>query len=220
MKIVIVEDHVLTRDLLHLLCERDLHHQVVGQAGDGREGVEVILRSDPDLVLLDLHLPELSGFGVAEILHQAGCRPRILALSSHCDAYTVYRIEHIRIDGFVDKMFSLVSNLQEAITTVAAGRSYFSDSYRRAKTERRDNPEAFDKVLSPQEQRILVMVGDMLVDREIAERLAISDLTVEKHRANMQRKLALGSRMELIRYARRHGFTEGKLVAGSSYFGG
>jgi len=208
MRIVIVEDHALTRDLLHLLCKRDLNHEVVGEAADGRQAVEVIIRCKPDLVLLDLHLPEYSGFCVAEIIRRAGCRPRILALSSFCNDYTVYWIERIQFDGFVDKMASLVTNLQEAIATVAEGRAYFSDAYCKIKAARRQNPEAFEKVLTEREQRILAMIGDLLTDREIAERLEISGLTVEKHRSNMQRKLGLDNRTVLTRYAYQHGFTE------------
>jgi NarL family two-component system response regulator LiaR len=209
MKIVIVEDHVLTRDLLHLLCKRELNHEVVGEAADGQQAVEVIVRCKPDLVLLDLHLPEFSGFCVVETIRKAGCRPRILALSSFCDDYTVYWIEQVRLDGFVDKMASLVSNLQDAIVAVAEGRGYFCDSYNRLKSARRVDPAAFDKVLTDREQGILTMIGDMLTDHEIAERLEISDLTVEKHRSNMLRKLGLGNRTLLARYAHEHGFTQG-----------
>src|ERR1700722_1072595 len=118
MRIVIVEDHYLTRDLLHLLCKQDLDREVVGEAGDGREAVEVIVRCKPDLVLLDLRLPEFGGFWVVDTIRRMGCRPRILALSSFCDDYTVYWIEQMQLDGFVDKMASLVSDLQEAIAKV------------------------------------------------------------------------------------------------------
>jgi len=208
MRIVIVEDHVLTRDFLGLLCRRELHHEVVGEAGDGPQAVEVIVRSKPDLVLLDLHLPEFGGFVVVETIRRAGCRARILALSSFCDDYTVYWIEKVRIDGFVDKLASLVSNLQEAIARVAEGRTYFSDSYSTVRAKRHLDPDSFDKMLTEREQGILAMIGDMLTDREIAERLEISELTVEKHRGNMLRKLDLGNRVALVRYAKGHGFTQ------------
>jgi DNA-binding NarL/FixJ family response regulator len=208
MRIVIVEDHGLTRDLLTLLCQRDLHHEIVGEASDGPQAVEVIVRCKPDLVLLDLHLPEFCGFGVVETIRRAGCRPRILALSSHCDDYTVYCIEHAKFDGFVDKLASLVINLQDAIAMVAQGRSYFSNSYYKIKAARHMNPEAFDKILTTREQRILSMIGDFLTDDEIAGRLTISDMTVEKHRGNMLHKLGLENRAALVRYAHEHGFTQ------------
>jgi DNA-binding NarL/FixJ family response regulator len=213
MKIVIVDDHGLTRELLHLLCQRDLEHEVVGEAADGDEAVEVILRCRPDLVLLDLHLPKLNGFRVAELIQRTGHRPRILALSSHCDDYTVYWIEQIRFDGFVDKMASLVANLKEAITSVSTGRAYFSDSFKKISAARRTDPEAFDKILTWREQKILAMVGDLLTDSEIAACLSISNLTVEKHRGNILKKLNLGNRIELTRYAHERGFTQAVGIA-------
>jgi len=208
MRIVIVEDHVLTRDLLHLLCKRDFNYEVVGEAGDGRQAIEVIIRCQPDLVLLDLHLPELNGFGVAETLRRTNCRSKILALSSHCDDYTVYWMEQARLDGFVDKMASLVVNLRQAIAAVAEGHDYFSESYQRIRAARRTDPDAFDKILTEREQEILAMLGDMRTDLEISDRLGITEATVEKHRANMLRKLNLVNRIALVRYAHEHGFTQ------------
>jgi DNA-binding NarL/FixJ family response regulator len=208
MRIVIVEDHVLTRDLLHLLCRQDLNHDVVGEAADGPQAVEVIVRCKPELVLLDLHLPHFGGLRVVDTVRRAGLRPRILALSSFCNDYTVHWIERVQLDGFVDKLASLVSNLQEAIATVAAGRRYYSETYQRIKAARQADPAAFEKILTDQEQKVLAMIGDMLTDVEIAKRLDISELTVEKHRGNMQRKLDIPNRAGLARYASEHGFTQ------------
>jgi len=208
MTIVIVEDHVLTRDLLRVLCEGELGHQVVGEAGRGPEAVETILRCKPDLVLLDLHLPEMGGLSVVEAIRRAGCHPRILALSSFCDEYTFHCIERIGLNGFVDKMKSLVEHLKEAIGTIASGRTYFSETYQSIGQAHRSNPQAFDKILTASEQRIMTMIGDMLTDREIAQRLEIRDLTVEKHRSNILRKLGVRHRIGLALYARQHGLTQ------------
>jgi DNA-binding NarL/FixJ family response regulator len=93
VRIVIVEDHQMFREVLRKVCTQELRHKVVGEAKDGLSAVALIQETAPDLVLLDLHLPGLDGFGVVAALRQARPDIRILVLSSHCDDYTVYRAE-------------------------------------------------------------------------------------------------------------------------------
>src|SRR5216110_1116853 len=103
VRIVIVEDHVMFREVLRKVCAVDLKLKVVGEAGDGQTAVQLVRETKPDLVLLDLHLPNLDGFGVAEAIHEYSPETRILVLSSHCDEYTVFRAERAGVQGFVDK---------------------------------------------------------------------------------------------------------------------
>ena len=207
VRIVIVEDHQMFREVLRKICVQELRHEVVGEAGDGRRAVEVVLATAPDLVLLDLHLPNLDGFGVVAALRQAQPEVRILVLSSHCDNYTVFRVEHAHIQGFVDKNTSAVAVLKQAIAAVSAGRVYFSETFRRLKAERHRDPHSFDKLLTDREQAVLTLIGEPLTDREIARRLGIAPETAEKHRFNLLRKLGLQTSAELVRYAADHGFT-------------
>jgi two-component system response regulator NreC len=207
MKIVIVEDHLMFREVLRKVCTRDLRHQVIGEAADGVIAVELVGRLIPDLVLLDLHLPRLDGFGVVEALKEAVPLLRVLVLSSHCDEYTVYRAEKARVHGFVDKNTNTVAVLKEAITAVAAGKTYFSDTFQRIKEKRQRNSASFDKILTDRERGILSLLGEPLTDAEVATRLGISIETAQKHRFNILRKLGLHTTPELMRYARKHGFT-------------
>ncbi|MDB6092496.1 MAG: two component transcriptional regulator, LuxR family [Verrucomicrobia bacterium] len=207
MKIVIVEDHLMFREVLRKVCTRDLRHTVVGEASDGRTAVELVIKTMPDLVLLDLHLPNLDGFGVVEALKQAAPLVRILVLSSHCDLYTVFRAEKGRVHGFVDKNTNTVATLKDAITAVSQGRTYFSESFVRIKDQRHRDPQSFDKLLTDRERAILTLIGLPLTDLEIAVRLEISTETVSKHRFNVLRKLGLQTTSELMRYSREHGFT-------------
>ena len=207
MKIVIVEDHLMFREVLRKVCVRDLHHEIVGEAGDGRTAVELVLRTSPDLVLLDLHLPNLDGFGVVEALQQASPGIHILVLSSHCDDYTVFRAEHAYVQGFVDKNTNTVPTLKAAITAVGQGRTYFSESFLRIKAARHADPRSFDKLLTDRERAVLTLIGEPRSDSEIAVRLQISEETVEKHRYNILHKLGLQTAAALVRYARDHGFT-------------
>jgi len=207
MKIVIVEDHLMFREVLRKVCTRDLRHTVVGEAGDGRAAVEMVIKTLPDLVLLDLHLPNLDGFGVVEALKQVAPLTRVLVLSSHCDDFTVFRAEKARVQGFVDKNTNTVETLKEAITAVGQGRTYYSEAFLSIKATRHDNPQSFDKLLTDRERAVLTMIGEPLTDPEIAARFGISTETVEKHRFNILRKLSLQTTAELGRYARDHGFT-------------
>jgi DNA-binding NarL/FixJ family response regulator len=207
MKIVIVEDHLMFREILRKVCSRDLHHEVVGEASDGHAAVQLVTKTSPDLVLLDLHLPNLDGFGVVQAVQQAAPKVRVLVLSSHCDEYTVFRVEKARVQGFVDKNTNTVAILKAAIAAVGQGRTYFSDTFLRIKKARHGNPQSFDKLLTDRERAILSLIGEPQSDREIAVRLGISAETVEKHRFNLLGKLSLHTTTELARYAREHGFT-------------
>jgi len=119
VRIVIVEDHLMFREVLRKVCGEELQHEVVGEAGDGTKAVEVVGRTLPDLVLLDLHLPSLDGFGVVEAIRKQAPHVKILVLSSHCDEYTVFRSEKAHVQGFVDKNTNSVATLKLAIAAVA-----------------------------------------------------------------------------------------------------
>lgn len=195
------------REVLRKVCAQELGHVVAGEAADGRSAVEVVVQTKPDLVLLDLHLPNLDGFGVVEAIRRVAPRIRILVLSSHCDEYSVFRSEKARVQGFVDKNTSAVAALKSAIAAVSDGGVYFSETFKRLKTKRHENPKSFDKLLTDRERAVLALVGEPLTDSEIARVLKISEATVEKHRFNLRHKLGLPTTPELIRYARDHGFT-------------
>ena len=195
------------REVLRKVCAEELRHEIAGEAGDGRTAVGLALTTSPDLVLLDLHLPNLDGFGVVEALRKIAPEIRILVLSSHCDEYTVWRAERARVLGFVDKNTNTVATLKDAIAAVSAGRTYFSDTFKRVKAARIKDAQSFDKVLTNRELDVLALVGVPLNDDEIAHQLKLSAGTVAKHRFNALRKLELRSSSELVRYARDHGLT-------------
>jgi two-component system response regulator NreC len=195
------------REVLRKVCASELGHDVVGEAEDGQRAVEVVVQTKPDLVLLDLHLPSLDGFGVVEAIRKRAPQVKILVLSSHCDEFTVYRAERAHVQGFVDKNTNSVAMLKTAIGAVAQGKIWFSDVFLRAKAARHRDPQSFDKLLTDRERAVLALVGQPLTDAEISRELEISEETVEKHRFNILRKLGLSTTTELVRYARDHGFT-------------
>ena len=207
VRILLVEDHLMFREVLRKVCAEELRHEIVGEADDGRRAIELVAQVLPDLVLLDLHLPTLDGFAVLERLRKVSPHTRVLVLSSHCDNYTVFRIERARVQGFVDKNTNTVSALKSAIATVEAGKVWYSETFLRVKRARLHDPNSFDKLLTPRERDVLVLVGAALSDAKIAERLNIAAETVEKHRFNVLKKLGVESTGDLVRYAREHGFT-------------
>ncbi len=207
VRIVIVEDHLMFREVLRKVCVDELKHEVVAEAADGAKAVDLVTRHSPDLVLLDLHLPNLDGFSIIEALRKTARELRILVLSSHCDEFTVFRAERLRVQGFVDKNTNTVATLKAAITAVADGQAWFSEAFLRVKKARLRDPLSFDKLLTERERIVLALIGEPLTDIEIAERLKIASETVEKHRFNILRKLGFETTAELARYAREHGFT-------------
>jgi DNA-binding NarL/FixJ family response regulator len=207
VRIVIVEDHLMFREVLRRVCAEELGHEIVAEAADGQEAVRVVRQTMPDLLLLDLHLPNLDGFGVVEAIRSVAPELKVLVLSSHCDEYTVFRAERARVHGFVDKNTNSVAMLKTAIAAVSQGRVWFSEAFLRAKSARLRDPRSFDKLLTDRERAVLTLVGQPLTDSEISRQLEISEETVEKHRFNILRKLDLQTTTELVRYARDHGFT-------------
>jgi len=195
------------REVLRKVCVEDLRHEVVGEAADGERAVQVVGDTRPDLVLLDLHLPSLDGFGVVEAIRKTTPQVKVLILSSHCDGYTVFRSERAHVNGFVDKNTNSVAMLKTAIIAVAQGKVWFSEVFLKAKAARHRDPTSFDRLLTRRERAILTLVGLPLTDAQISAKLDISEETVEKHLSNILRKFGFQRTMQLIRYAREQGFT-------------
>ncbi len=214
MRIVIVEDHLIFRDVLRKVCVAELRHEVVGEAGDGVKAVELIGRTRPDLVLLDLQLPALGGFGVIAAIAVSAPATKVVILSSHCDAFTVHRAEEARVQGFIDKNTSSVAAVKDALAAIKQGTTWFSPAFLEIKTAQRRDPDAFEKLLTKRECEVLARAGVPLSDDTIGSEFGISRETVEKHRSNIIRKLGLKTNLDLVRYAQTNGFTLGAKPAG------
>lgn len=208
MRIVIVEDHQMFREVIHKVCVSDFGYNVVGQAGDGAEALRVIMAEQPDLLLLDLHLPDMDGFTIVETVRKVLPKLPIIAITSARGDYTLYRVERAGIQGFVDKNANSLESLREAIETVAAGKRYLAPSYEEAKAKRTANPHSFDKVLTERERVVLALIGQSLSDDEIAQKLSITDKTAATFRSRIMNKLGVHSTPKLIRFAIDQGFTQ------------
>src|SRR5579883_2430182 len=206
MRVALVEDHLMMRDVLRRVCARDFGCEIVGEWSGVAEALANAARARPDVLLLDLQLPDGDGLHLWMNLRDQGVAARALVLSSRCDPRTVYRVERSGVSGFIDKGSQTVEQLGTALAAVAEGRTYFCPAFVQARNRRLRDGKSFDKILSDREQTVLGCLADCLDDGEIAERLNISPETVAKHRFNLLGKLDLDSTAQLRRYARTQGF--------------
>jgi DNA-binding NarL/FixJ family response regulator len=213
MKAVVVDDHELMRDLLRDCCAAVPNLAVVGEAGTGRDAIQVVLRERPDLLLLDLSLPDTSGFHVLRAIRDSQFNPAfVLLFSGYCNDLTVFLAEQANVQGYLFKTATSMSSISTAIRDVVTGGNCWSREVVEIREARRKDPNAFDKILSPREIEILILLGSLYSDQQVADRLGISPDTAVKHRANILRKLDMQSRLELIRYAQDHGFCDVRMI--------
>jgi two-component system response regulator NreC len=196
----------MIREILVNACGRAVPGAVVGEAGDGAAAVAASRKHPPDLVILDVELPDIDGFDLMGDLLAIAPKARIIALSSHTDEFTLHRAMQCRVNGFVDKNEQPLEVLRAAISTVMADKTYYSPVVERVKASLRADPAAFTKLLSEHEQRLLTLMGRGLSNEEIGRLLELSAVTVKTHRRNIMGKLGFHSTPELIRYAIDKGF--------------
>lgn len=205
-RVVIVEDQRLVAEFLQFHC-RDLRLEVVQHAAGFHDALAAIRQHQPDLVLLDISLPDGDGLELARIVIDELPRVKILAISSHHDPWTMLQVQRIGIHGFVDKNDQRPEVLSEAIFAVLGGRVYYTQIVNQSSAAIRRDPKSFVRVLSDYETRILSMIGESKSDDEIANALSISPATVQSRRRDIMRKLDIHSTPKLIHYAIVNGLT-------------
>ncbi|TVR46033.1 MAG: DNA-binding response regulator [Puniceicoccaceae bacterium] len=207
MTILIIEDQGLFREFLGKLCGRLFPGAEVLCERDGAVGLERSRTAEPDLILIDLNLPDMDGLQLMELLvAEAGPATKVLVLSSRRDPVAIERALRAGVDGYVDKVDQSIEVLEEAVKKVIGGGVYFSPVVVEVRRKLRADPLAFSKVLTAREQEILPLLGRGLSNEEAAGELNLSPATVLTHRRNVMRKLGLHSTCELIRYAQDNGF--------------
>jgi DNA-binding NarL/FixJ family response regulator len=206
MRVVVVEDQILFKEFLVDLLGNKLGHAVVGIAEYGESALQVIRETGPDMVLLDILIPKLSGIHVAQTILTEFPQTRILALSAEMDAKTLHQVNRLRLNGFVDKNEASVEVLSQAIDLVGQNKRYFSESMKTRIRQLQSDPLSFQKILTRREQEVLTHIGAGLSDDEIGNILELSPTSVQSHRSNLMRKLGLHGTPELIRFANDTGF--------------
>ncbi|MEW5722548.1 MAG: response regulator transcription factor [Thermodesulfobacteriota bacterium] len=213
--ILLIDDHPLFREGLKAIISRDPRYEVVGEAGTGAEGLEMAKELEPDLVVVDLSLPDLSGLELIREVRRGLEATCILVVSMHSRIDYITEAFQAGATGYVVKD-SASHMLLQSLETVLAGEYFMDTSVARQVAKRLiDGPagepggaEAGFVLLTPREQEILPLLAEGISTKEIGQRLFISPKTVENHRSNIMNKLGLHSALELFRYAARFGLID------------
>jgi DNA-binding NarL/FixJ family response regulator len=211
-RILLADDHAVVRRGLRMVLDEQPDLEVVAEVGDGAEAIERGVMDDVDLAVIDITMPRMTGLQAARELHQRRPELRILMLSMHENERYLYEALKAGASGYVVKAV-VDRDLVEACRAAMRGEKFLypgartpliEDFLRRAHQElpMREDP------LSSREQEVLKLVAEGYSTKRIAETLVISEKTVERHRANILEKLGMRDRVELTRYAIRHGLIE------------
>jgi DNA-binding NarL/FixJ family response regulator len=205
-RVVIIEDQRLFAELLALYC-RETGLEVMAMEASCREGLDAVRRLSPELVLLDISLPDGDGLEVARQILAELPQAKVLGISSHRDPWTMLQVQRLGLHGFIDKQDQKPDVLKQAIQSVLDGRVYYAPVVNESSAVLRRDPKAFIRVLSDYEMRILSMIGESKTDTEIAVALAVSPATIQSRRRDIMQKLDVHSTPKLIHYAIVNGLT-------------
>jgi DNA-binding NarL/FixJ family response regulator len=208
-RILIADDHGVVRSGLAMLIERQADMSVVGEAADGIAAVDLALAERPDVAVLDVSMPGLTGPQAARQIHAHDDGIALLMLSMHEDERYFFDALDAGALGYVPKR-AADSDLIDAIRTVAAGRTFVSSTTQQALMRRwlEEDPGDRREELTARELEVVKLIAEARTNRQIAEALKVSEKTVESHRGNVLAKLGMRDRVELARYAIRRGLVE------------
>jgi DNA-binding NarL/FixJ family response regulator len=218
IRIVLADDHELVRSALAKLLETYKDLVIVGEAGDGLEAVEKTKKLNPDVLVIDLSMPKLSGIEAIKIVRKECPKVAVLVLTMHQNEEYVYQIFKSGAGGYVLKEAGK-DELAAAIHAVARGEKYFSSRVSEImvngflrKTSIRDDRTSAELddssvTLTKREREILSFIAEGLNNQEISEKLFISPRTVDTHRTNIMQKLDIHDAANLVKFAIEHGFS-------------
>ncbi len=205
IRVVIADDHRVVRNGLCYLLDQEADVEVVGEAGDGRQTVAVVAATRPDVLLLDLYMPELAGHAVIAALRDAPHRPAVVVLTSATDDEHLVRAMHAGATSYLLKTAS-AEHVITAVRAAADGTSSLSPDLLTRLTQalRRPPPPDPLRPLSPREREVLGLIAHGHSNREIARDLAIGEQTVKTHVRSILAKLGLRDRVQAAIFAVRH----------------
>ena len=203
--VVIVDDHVLVRQGLRCVLETDPEIEIVGEAGDGQSAAELVDRLRPDVVLMDLTLPQVDGIEATRLIAARAGAPNILILTMHSDDVSVRQSLKAGARGYLLKDADDV-DLLNAVKAVARGKSFFSPAVSKVlltayRGDARQHVEDNLALLTDRECEVLRLIAQGKRNRDIAAELTVSVNTVETHRKHIMEKLDLHNTAEIVRFA-------------------
>ncbi|MCP4679141.1 MAG: response regulator transcription factor [Deltaproteobacteria bacterium] len=209
---IIADDHMLMREGLRSLLEKQQDIQVVGEASDGRTAVRMVQEKKPDLVIMDIGMPDLNGIEATRQIVESTSRTKVIALSMHSSERIVLEMLRAGASAYVLKL-SAFEEVTRAVDAVIANKRYLSPSIAGVVIDKimdqdsLEAPSAYSS-LTPREREVLQLLAEGRNTKEIAFDLGISTRTVDVHRKNTMDKLSLYSVAELTRYALREGLIQ------------
>ncbi len=208
LSILLADDHAVVRNGFRHILAAEWDMKVVGEASNGREAVDMAEQLKPDVVVMDVTMPELNGIEASRRIAKTSPRTRILALSMHKDAVYVREILRAGAHGYLLKDSSQ-SDFLSAVRAVAVGKGWLSPEVSDAVLEdyRKHVTNPVD-LLSTREREVLQLIAESKTNKEIASALHLSVYTVEAHRSRIMEKLNLHSIGELVRFAMRNGLID------------
>ena len=213
--ILIVDDHPFFREGVKSLLTKQSTYEVIGEAGSGEEGLRKTKEIRPDLVIMDIGLPDISGIEVTRKIRELLPETKVVILSMHLKIDYIIKAFQAGATGYITKE-SATGRLLECLDSVSKG-EYFMDpslahevvaNLMKSEEEQARSADAGYASLTRREREIMCLLADGLTTKEIAEKLFISRKTVENHRSNILSKLDLHSTVELVRYAARYGLID------------
>lgn len=207
-RILVAEDHTVVREGLVRILEEGGECRVVAEAGDGLEAVEKAIEAHPDVAVVDLSMPRLSGLETVRRIREAVPRTQVLVLTVHDEEEYILPAVRAGAAGYLVKD-SAAAELLAAVRALVAGQGYFGPQAARALAEQYRHPERGGsdpyQDLTPREREVFHLVVEGGTTKEIAARLGISVKTADNHRYRMMGKLGVHNTAEVVLYAARHG---------------
>ena len=212
IRLVLVDDHAVVRSGLRMLLEAQTDMEIVGEAENGREAVTLAQSLQPDIILMDILMPDMNGIEAARLVQDAAPDTAVLALTMYEDDQYFFEMLKAGASGYVPKR-AAPDDLVTAIRTVYQGEVFLYPSLAARLVQgyvKQDLPDgsAPPDNLTQREREVLILIADGLTNAEIAEQLGISVKTVDRHRENLMRKLNLHSRVDLVKYAIKRGLID------------
>jgi len=213
IKVVIADDHAVVREGIKMILGREPDIEIVGEANNGREALDLVATSKPSVVVMDISMPEMGGIEATKRVKEAWPKVNVLALTMHEDESYVFQLLKAGASGYVLKR-GAAQDLVQAIRSASRGEAFLYPSVARSvladylkRVQSGEERHRYDG-LTDREREILALIAEGLSNQEIAQKLFISIKTVQTHRTHIMEKLDLHNRAQLVRYAIRKGLIE------------
>ena len=200
IRLVLADDHPLIREGFKSLLSRNAQFEIAGEASDGKELLDMIAQTSPEIVLTDINMPKLTGLEVMQKVLTENPEIKFIMLTMHEEREYVVRCLAAGAKGYLLKSVD-IAELANAIKTVHQGGKYFSPAIANILAETISNPSSDEEEvdITPREKEVLLLVSQGHSTKQIADKLSISIRTVETHRINLLKKLNVGNSAELVK---------------------